>query len=104
MENQAESSNEVLGRFREYLLLLARLQLSDQLPAKLDASDVVQQTLLEAHRKMAQFRGQSEAEMAAWLRQMLACNLADALRAHGRAKRDVARERSLELGLEASSA
>lgn len=104
MGNQAEPSGEVLGRFREYLLLLARLHLGDQLRGKLDASDVVQQTLLEAHRKMAQFRGQSEAELAAWLRQMLACNLADALRAMGRAKRDVARERSLEAALEASSA
>ncbi|MGO9112124.1 MAG: sigma-70 family RNA polymerase sigma factor [Thermoguttaceae bacterium] len=104
MDDQAESSGEVLSRFREYLLLLARLQLGDQLRAKLDASDVVQQTLLEAHRKRAQFRGQSAAEMAAWLRQMLAWNLADAIRAQGRAKRDVARERSLEAGLEASSA
>ncbi len=104
MDKQAESSNEVLGRFREYLLLLARLQLGDQLRSKLDASDVVQQTLLEAHRKRAQFRGQSTAEMAAWLRQMLAYNLADAMRALGRAKRDVARERSLEAGLDASSA
>ena len=104
MDNQRESSGEVLGRFREYLLLLARLQLGDQLRAKLDASDVVQQTLLEAHRKRTQFRGQSAAEMAAWLRQMLACNLADAIRALGRAKRDVAREQSLEAGLQASSA
>ena len=98
------AAGEVLGRFREYLVVLARMQLGNQLRAKFDASDVVQQTLLEAHRKMAQFRGQSEAEMAAWLRQMLAYNLADAIRAHGRAKRDVARERSLEQGLEASSA
>jgi RNA polymerase sigma-70 factor, ECF subfamily len=104
MDNQAESSGEVLGRFREYLLLLARLHLGDQLRGKLDASDVVQQTLLEAYRKKAQFRGQSEAEMAGWLRQMLACNLTDAIRALGRAKRDVARERSLEAALEQSSA
>ncbi|MGA2258144.1 MAG: sigma-70 family RNA polymerase sigma factor [Thermoguttaceae bacterium] len=104
MDHQAELSSDVLGRFREYLLLLARLQLGDQLQGKFDASDVVQETLLEAHRKRAQFRGQSAAEMAAWLRQMLACNLADAVRALGRAKRDVARERSLEAGLDASSA
>jgi RNA polymerase sigma-70 factor (ECF subfamily) len=102
--DQAESSGEVLGRFREYLLLLARLQLGDRLQGKLDASDVVQQTLLEAHRQMAQFRGQNVAQMAAWLRQMLACNLADAIRALGRAKRDVARQRSLEAALDASSA
>ena len=104
MDNQAEPSGEVLGRFREYLLLLARLHLGAEVRAKLDASDVVQQTLLEAHRKRSQFRGQSEAEMAAWLRQMLACNLADAVRAWGRAKRDVAREQSLQADLDGSSA
>jgi RNA polymerase sigma-70 factor (ECF subfamily) len=64
---------------------------------------VVQQTLLEAHRKRSQFRGRTDAEMAGWLRQMLACNLADAGRALGRAKRDLARERSLEADLEQSS-
>ena len=57
MDNLAEPLGEVLGRFREYLLLLARLHLGDQLRGKLDASDVVQQTLLEACRKKAQFHG-----------------------------------------------
>ena len=42
--------------------------------------------------------------MAAWLRRLLACNLADAARAFGRAKRDAARERSLEAAIETSSA
>jgi RNA polymerase sigma-70 factor (ECF subfamily) len=92
-----------LERFRHYLLLLARLQLGRQTAGKLEPSDVVQQTLLEAHRKHAQFRGTTNAERAAWLRQMLAFNLADALRALGRAKRDANRERSLEQELEQSS-
>jgi RNA polymerase sigma-70 factor (ECF subfamily) len=104
MDPPAEAPGAGLERFREYLLLLARVQLGQRLPGKLDASDVVQQTLLEAHRKRAQFRGGSEAELAAWLRQLLACTLADALRAFGRAKRDVARERSLEAAVEESSA
>ena len=90
--------------FRAYLLLLARLQLGDRLRGKLDASDVVQQTLLDAHRQRRQFRGHSAAEMAAWLRRMLACNLADAERALHRDKRDVDRERSLEASLAQSSA
>ncbi len=93
-----------LERFRQYLLLLARLHLGGQARAQLDPSDVVQQTLLEAHRKRAQFRGSGEAEMAAWLRRMLAYGIADAFRALGRAKRDVGRERSLEAALEQSSA
>jgi RNA polymerase sigma-70 factor (ECF subfamily) len=90
-------------RFRPYLLLLARNRLGSHQNARVDASDVVQQTLLEAHRKRSLFRGRTEAEMAGWLRQILACNLADAFRAFGRAKRDVARERSLEAAIEDSS-
>jgi RNA polymerase sigma-70 factor (ECF subfamily) len=94
---------EALGRFRDYLLLLARAQLGDRLRGKLDPSDVVQQTLLEAHEKLAQFRGCTETELAAWLRRMLAWSVTDAVRSLGRAKRDVARERSLEAALEQSS-
>src|SRR5437588_9698884 len=96
MGTDADRSEMALERFRPYLLLLARLQLVDRYRAKLDASDVVQQTLLEAHRKRAQFRGTTEAELAGWLRRMLACELADALRGLGRAKRDVEQERALE--------
>jgi RNA polymerase sigma-70 factor (ECF subfamily) len=104
MDPRAEDGGLAVERFRKYLLLLAQSHLGRQLGRKLDASDVVQQTLLEAHRQRGQFRGHSEAEMAAWLRRMLACNLADALRGLGRGKRDVARERSLEAALDESSA
>jgi RNA polymerase sigma-70 factor, ECF subfamily len=91
-------------RFRSYLLLLARLQLQGRYPGKLDASDLVQQTLFDAHRQREAFRGRTPAAMAAWLRRMLACNLADALRGLGRAKRDAGRERSLQMALDDSSA
>jgi RNA polymerase sigma-70 factor (ECF subfamily) len=104
MGHQAGADGPAVERFREYLLVLARVQLGGRLRGKLDASDVVQQTLLEAHRKRAQFRGRSDAELAGWLRQMLAYGIADALRAHGRAERDAARERRLEAALADSSA
>jgi RNA polymerase sigma-70 factor (ECF subfamily) len=103
MAEAIEDLGQRLERCRPYLRLLARLQLGPRLQGKLDPSDVVQQTLLEAHKKREQFRGSSEEEWLAWLRQGLAHNLADALRALGRAKRDAARERSLEAALAHSS-
>jgi RNA polymerase sigma-70 factor (ECF subfamily) len=103
MSREAERRDRALDQYREYLLMLARVQLDPRLREKLDPSDLVQQTLLDAHRKQDQFRGQTEAEKAAWLRQILASNLVDALRAFGRAKRDMSREHSLETALEQSS-
>jgi RNA polymerase sigma-70 factor (ECF subfamily) len=99
----AEAHGRALEKFREYLRLLARLQLDPRLRGKLDPSDVVQQTLLEAYEKREQFRGTTEGQWLAWLRQALAHNLADALRAFGQVRRDVARERSLEAAVAASS-
>jgi RNA polymerase sigma-70 factor, ECF subfamily len=93
-----------LERFRDYLKLLARVQLGQRSAGRVDPSDVVQQTLLEAYEKRSQFRGNTSAEQAAWLRQILARNVADVHRAQGRLKRDVNRERSLELELDQSSA
>jgi RNA polymerase sigma-70 factor, ECF subfamily len=97
------TSDDPLDRYRSYLHLLARLRLDDRLRGKLDPSDVVQQTLLEAHRDRDQFRG-AEGQWAAWLRQILARNLANAVRDFGRAKRDAALERSLEAVVAESSA
>ena len=103
MSTDSQAAGQELDRFRAYLRLLARLHLDPGLRGKMDASDVVQQTLLEAYRSLHDFRGQSEAELAGWLRQILAHQLAHAVRDLRRAKRDVGRERSLEQALQASS-
>jgi len=92
-----------LERFRAYLRLLARLHLDARLHGKLDPSDVVQDVLLKAVAAIDQYRGASEAELAGWLRQILARHLANLVRDLGREKRDVGRELSLQAAIEHSS-
>lgn len=89
--------------YTDYLRLLARLHLAPQLRGKLDESDVVQQTVLQAHAKREQFRGTSEEEWVGWLRAILANVLAGNLRAYGTGARDIGREWSLDAGVEASA-
>jgi RNA polymerase sigma-70 factor (ECF subfamily) len=94
---------EPLEHYRDFLRLLARLQIDPHLRAKIDPSDVVQQTMLIAHEKKEQFRGGTDAEMAGWLRTILANTLAQMGRAYATEKRDVGMERSLEAAVERSS-
>src|SRR5262249_21270614 len=103
MASPGDGRAERLERFRAYLLLLARLQLDPRLRTRIDPSDLAQQSLIQAHRAFDQFQG-GDAELAAWLRQILARNLAHALRDHGRDRRDVDRERPLDVLLAESSA
>src|SRR5947208_807889 len=90
-------------RFRDYLRLLARMQIDPRLRRDCDPSDIVQATLLRAHQGEADFRGTTREEMAAWLRKILATTLADVLRDRLRDKRDLRREVNLEKALDESS-
>jgi RNA polymerase sigma-70 factor (ECF subfamily) len=92
-----------LEQYREYLGLLARMQLGGRFRGKVDLSGVVQQTLLEAHQARQQFQQQAPDRKAAWLRRILANNLRDEIRRLGAAARDIARERPLDAALEDSS-
>jgi len=93
-----------LERYRSWLGLLARLQVEPRFRAKFDPSDIVQQTMLEAVRGWPKFRGSTEAELSAWLRQILAHVLLHEMRRHaGAQRRDLSREVSLEEALAESS-
>src|SRR5260221_5906095 len=70
----------LLERYRPYLSLLARVEIGRQLRSKLDASDLVQETFLEAHRHFDNFRGLQEGQLIGWLRQILAGALAGQMR------------------------
>ncbi len=94
----------VLAPFQPWLRLLARLQIDREFQGKFDPSDIAQQTMLEAYRDLPQFRGQSEPELLAWLRQILAHVLGHEIRRHrGTQQRDLSREVSLEQSLVQSS-
>jgi RNA polymerase sigma-70 factor (ECF subfamily) len=101
--DDAEPLN-VLAKYHDWLALLARMQVGEHYRAKFDPSDIVQQTMLEAVRAWPQFRGRSDGELAAWLRQILARVLAHEFRRYGGVQaRDLAREVSLERALAESS-
>ena len=101
MQPEPKAAELPIERYRDYLRLLARLQLDPRLQAKLDPSDVVQQTLLKAHQNLGQFRGHGDAELAGWLRRILANTLTDAVRSF---RLEVGAARSLEHSLAESSA
>lgn len=103
-QHEANALDQLLEKYRHYLKLLARTGIDASLRGKADPSDVVQDTFLKAHQHFEHFRGQTEAELTAWLRQILTRNLADLSRRFRMAKgRRVNRERSLEQLLNASS-
>jgi len=94
----------LLDLYRNYLRLLARLEIGRRLQGKLDASDLVQETFLEAHRNFALFQGSSEGQFVSWLRQILAAKVANLLRHYfGTQGRDVRLEQQLALELDNSS-
>lgn len=92
-----EALGQALEAYRTYLLLIANRQIDPELRAKGGASDLVQETFLEAQRDFARFQGNSAEELQAWLRQLLLHNLANFARRYRETnKRQIGREVALE--------
>ncbi len=92
-----------LEQFRDYLRFLAEIKLDRRLRNRIDASDIVQDTLLRAYVAWDTFRGDNSAQRIAWLRQILMRTILHALRNARCAKRDVAREQHMDVILQESS-
>jgi RNA polymerase sigma-70 factor (ECF subfamily) len=91
-----EAAGVLLEKYRPYLRILAERQLDQNLAARLDASDLVQQTCLSVLGRLPQFDGQDEAQFIAWLRTVHENNIRDAVREHLQtAKRAAGREVSV---------
>ena len=93
----ADAVDRLLASSRSYLAVLAAARVQPWMKAKLDASDIVQQTLCDAHAGLGAFNGQTEGQWKAYLKKILQNNVQDVIRQYrGAAKRDVSRERGVE--------
>ena len=86
----------LLEMYRNYLRLVARSLIGQALRVRLDPSDLVQETFLKAGREFDRFLGRGEAELVAWLRQILSRTLLDQAKHHRSRARDHRRQESLE--------
>jgi RNA polymerase sigma-70 factor (ECF subfamily) len=92
-----EALGRLLEAYRASIRAQAENQLNGRLGARIDPSDIVQETFLEAHRDFPGFHGRSEAEWAVWLNRILSNNVIEAIRCHENAKkRSVRVEKSLQ--------
>lgn len=97
------SDPAIVAQYEPYLRMLARTRMRRAYQAKIGASDMVQQVMMQAVQGFEGFRGSTEAELLAWLRQILAHHLCHLDRDLHRDKRDIRREQSIEQKLAASS-
>ncbi|MCA9139378.1 MAG: sigma-70 family RNA polymerase sigma factor [Planctomycetales bacterium] len=97
------SDPAIVAQYEPYLRMLARTRMRRAYQAKIGASDMVQQAMMQAVQGFDGFRGSTEGELLAWLRQILAHHLCHLDRDLHRDKRDIRREQSMEQKLAASS-
>ena len=103
-DGDVSAAGQLLEKYRGYLRLIADAQIEHALANRADASDVVQEAFLDAHRDLPGFKGKTEPELLGWLRKILCRNVVDQILHHGAQRRDWRRDGSLEAMVERSSA
>lgn len=91
-----QARNELFHKVRAYIGFIARSHVESWIQAKVDSSDLVQQTLLEAHQGFSKFDGSTEGELLAWLKRILRNNATDFVRRFGADKRKANREVAID--------
>jgi RNA polymerase sigma-70 factor (ECF subfamily) len=86
---------QLLARHRPYLRRMVEMQLEPTLQSRVDASDVVQETLLAASQTFTDFLARRATSFRVWLRGKAVDRLVDARRRHLALKRDVRRDFSI---------
>jgi RNA polymerase sigma-70 factor (ECF subfamily) len=93
---EAEAVERLLTAHREPLRRMIGLRLDPALAARVDASDVVQDVLLEAHRRLSDYLCHPAMPFHLWLRHIAKDHVIDAHRRHRQAqRRSLDRERPL---------
>jgi RNA polymerase sigma-70 factor (ECF subfamily) len=91
-----DALNELCSRYRPFLQTIAAMKVGRALEQRVDASDIVQETEIEMVRGIQGFRGNTEPELSAWLKQILRRNIADKVRDNRAGIRDLRREQYLD--------
>lgn len=92
MNRTNQQTVEEMERVRPILLSLAEAILAPAFRGHIDASDVVQQTLLEAYEKIDELSKLADAPLLGWLHSALKHNVLDAIRHQRTAKKDISKK------------
>ena len=95
-DGDGDAVNRLMQRHREAIRRMIDLRMDHRLRQRVDASDIVQDVLIDANRRMAEYLKDPSMPFHLWLRQMAQDRLIDAHRRHRvAAKRSVDREQPL---------
>lgn len=93
---QEDAAGQLLNRHREALRRMVELRLDRRIQQRIDASDIVQEVMIEANRRLEQFLASPAMPFHLWLRQMARDRIIDAHRRHrASGKRSVDREQAM---------
>lgn len=95
-DGDADAVNQLMDRHRDAVRKLIRMRLDQRIQRRVDVSDVLQDVLIEANRRLQDYLKNPAMSFHLWLRQIAKDRMIDAFRRHrGSAKRSVDREQSL---------